>query len=244
MSEIVKTQALVLRKINYGDTSRIAQFYTEDYGKISAIIKGARSPKSKIGMLVDTMNLLEIVLYKKETREMQIISDIDLVKHYSGIRDNFEKYKYGSAIIELLTNLTFENEHSKRIFDGTAKMFSLLDENNTDPKFLFAKYFLFFLKESGYEFQIKKCSVCGKELSGKDKPSYNYESGIMCSECSKDRLTNFNLSEELFNLVACLNLKNNMINYTQENLDYLVKMLEKYLTYHVPEFKGIKSIKI
>jgi DNA repair protein RecO (recombination protein O) len=244
MSEIIKTQAIVLRKINFGDTSRIAQFYTEDYGKISAILKGARSPKSKIGMLIDTMNLLQLILYKKDSREVQIVSDIDLVKHYAGIRDDFEKYKYASAIIELLSNLTFENEHSKKIFDGTVKMFSLLDHNGNDPQFLFAKYFLFFLKEIGYEFQFEKCNVCGKELSSKDQPSYNYETGSMCSECSKDRLTNFNLTEELFNVITCLNSKNKIVRYTQENLSYIVKMFEKFLMYNVHEFKGIKSIKI
>jgi DNA repair protein RecO (recombination protein O) len=244
MSEIIKTQAIVLRKINFGDTSRIAQFYTEDFGKISAILKGARSPKSKIGMLIDTMNLLQLVLYKKDTREVQIVSDIDLVKHYSEIRDDFEKYKYASAIIELLSNLTLENEHSKKIFEGTVKILSLINQNDMDPQYLFAKYFLFFLREIGYEFQFIKCNVCGKKLEGKDRPSFNYELGSMCLECSKDRITNFNLSEELFELITCLNSKNKMIHYKQENLDYVVKMFEKFLMYNVHEFKGIKSIKI
>ena len=145
MSEIVKTEAIVLRKIDFGDTSRIAQFYTEDFGKISAIIKGARSPRSKIGALVDTMNLLQLVFYKKESREVQLVSQIDLIKHYAGIRDNYEKYLSASAILELLSTMTLENEHSKKIFDGTVRIFSLLDSSGSNPKILFAKYFLFFL---------------------------------------------------------------------------------------------------
>ena len=244
MSEIIKTQAIVLRKINYGDTSKIAQFYTSDFGKISAIIKGARSPKSKIGMMIDTMNLLQLVLYKKENREVQVVSDADLIKHYSCIREDYEKYKYASAVIELLTNLTLENEHNKKLFDGTSKILSLINDDGSDPKFLFAKYFLFFLKEIGYEFQTTLCNVCGKEMKNETQAFYNYESGLMCPDCTADRLTNFNLTEELFNILLCLNSRNKIVHYTQNSLDFIIKMMEKFLMYNVHEFKGIKSIKI
>jgi DNA repair protein RecO (recombination protein O) len=74
MSEILKTEAFVLSKLNYGDTSSIVSLYTKDSGKISAIIKGARSPKSKMGMIIDPLNFLEIILYKKDSREVQLIS--------------------------------------------------------------------------------------------------------------------------------------------------------------------------
>ena len=42
MSEIIKTEAIVLNKINYGDTSMIASFFTKDYGRLSGILKGGR----------------------------------------------------------------------------------------------------------------------------------------------------------------------------------------------------------
>ena len=43
MSEIIKTEAMVLTKMDYGDTSKIVSLYTKDFGKLSAIIKGGRS---------------------------------------------------------------------------------------------------------------------------------------------------------------------------------------------------------
>jgi DNA repair protein RecO (recombination protein O) len=243
MSEIIKTDAIVLRKINFGDTSRIAQFYSHDYGKISAIIKGARTPKSKNGMMVDTLNLIQLIFYKKETREVQLVKDVDLIKYYAHIKDDYERLKYASAIIELLSNLTSENEHNKKLFDGTVRILNLLDEVENNPQILFVKYFFFLLKEIGYEFQIKHCNVCGKEFKENESASYNYEAGIMCSECKKDRLTNFNLTEELFNLIICLNTKQNNIFFTAENINYIITMLEKFLMYQVQEFKGLKSLK-
>jgi DNA repair protein RecO (recombination protein O) len=244
MSEIIKTEAIVLSKIDFGDTSRIAKFYTADFGKISAIIKGARSPKSKIGSLIDTMNLLQLVLYKKDTREIQLVSQVDLLKHYPAIRDNYEKYISASAVIELLSDMTLENEHSKKLFEGTVRIFELLNSTNDNPKILFIKYFLFFLKEIGYEFQLKQCNVCGNEINDNKPVAFNYETGLMCHECRRDRLTNYDLDEELFNLLLCLSSKQNNILCREEDLKTIIRMMESFLSYHIHEFKGIKSLKL
>lgn len=242
MSEIVKTKAIVLNKINFGDTSRIANFFTEDFGKIPIIIKGARSPKSKVGLIVDTMNYVEIVFYKKENREIQFSSQIELLKYFSKIREDYEKLIYSNAIIELLNTLLMENEPHKLLFAGTVKIFDLINDSNKNPKFLFAKYFLFFLKEIGYDIQTEICNSCGQKIVYDDEVSFNYELGLLCKNCSKDRLTNFNFSSELLKLLICLKAKKNC-QYIEENLDYLISFFEKFLSYNIHEFKGIRSLK-
>ncbi len=244
MSEIIKTRALVLRKIDFGDTSRIAQFYTEKFGRISAIIKGARSSKSKSGALVDTMNLLEIVLYKKENRDIQIVTQIDLIKYYSGIREDHKKYFSASAVIELLSHMLSENDHNLKLFEGTVKIFDLIDGTTEDPKIYFIKFFLFFLKEIGYEFQTRQCNVCGNEINATGGVGFNYDSGLMCGKCSTERLINYNYTQELFNILFCLNSKQKMIACNEKDLDTIIIMLERFLSYHVHEFKGIKSFRL
>ncbi|MEG8947449.1 DNA repair protein RecO [Rosettibacter firmus] len=244
MSEIIKTRAIVLRKLDYGDTSKIAQFYTEDFGKISAIIKGGRTPKSKIGLIVDTFNLLQIIIYRKETRDVQIISDAELLQYYSNIKEDFERLKYASAVIELLLNLTIENDHNQRLFNGTERILELLNTPDKNPKFYFAKYFLFFIKEIGYEFPVNRCSLCKKELINGMQVYYNYDNGILCSECSKDRLIHFEFTKELFKLLKCLNTKINNIQYTEDDLNKIIQLLEKFIKYHIQEFKGLKSLEL
>jgi len=244
MSELIKTRAIVLRKIDYGDTSKIAQFYTEDFGKLSAIIKGARSPKSKIGMIVDTFNLLQIVLYRKETRDVQLVSDADLLQHFSNIKEDFERLKYASAAIELLLNLTIEHDHNLRLFNGSVKILELLNDKEKNPKYYFAKYFLFFIKEIGYEFPTTHCSVCRKELINGSRVSYNYETGILCDECRKDRIIHFDFTEELFNLLKCLSTKINNIKYKDYDLNTIIRLLEKFIKYHIHEFQGLKSLEL
>ena len=141
MSELVKTEAIVLRKIDYGDTSRIIHFFTQDFGKLSAIVKGVRSPKSKIGSMLDTFNYVQIVIYKKETRDIQFVKEVELLKYFGIITEDMTRIQYASAIIELLFNLTVENEDHRKLFVGSVRALELINDLSRDPKLIFVKYF-------------------------------------------------------------------------------------------------------
>ena len=244
MSEIIKTKALVLKKLDYGDTSKIATFFTEDFGKISAIIKGARSPKSKIGSVVDVLNLVQLVYYKKTTREVQLVSQVDLGDHYPKIKEDLDKLKYSSSIVELLIKLIAEDEPHKKLFSGTIRIFDLINESLQPPEVYFVKYILFLLKEIGYEIQLDKCSICGKGTKLGMPYVFNYNTGFLCEECKKDQLTSFEFSAELFKLLICLSRRKNDCEYNKKDINKLIFFLEKYIVYHVPEFKGLKSLQV
>ena len=242
MPEILKTKALVIKKLDYGDTSKIATFFTEDFGKISAIIKGARSPKSKMGSVVDILNTVQIVYYKKESREVQLVSQAELINHYTKIKEDLDKLKYGSSVAELLLNLTLEDEAHPKLYKGTARILDLMNESDEPAEIYFAKYVLFFLKEMGYEIQLEKCSSCEKDIEIGMPYSFSYNSGILCSGCKHEELISYEFSPELFKLLLCLSRRNNTCKYSKNDINKLIYFFEKYISYHIPEFKGLKSL--
>ena len=241
MSEIIKTEAVILSKMNYGDTSNILSVYTKDYGKLSVIIKGAKSSKSKSGLIADPPNLVQIVLYKKDTRDIQVISSIDMISYFPKMKEDIERLKYSFAIIELVKKLTPENETNLRLFNGLSRILSLIDSSDDNPKILFGRFFLFFLKEIGYEVQLGKCASCEKaDLTGENL-GYNFELGIICSNCSGKKRVDFSLSQELFNYLLCLNYNKSAEIYKEFILDKAIIFMERYLKFHVPDFNGIQA---
>jgi len=242
MSEIIKTKAVVLSKINFGDTSKIVSFYTEKYGKFSGIIKGARSPKSKIGALADTLNYVEIVFYNKPNRDVQLITQIDLIEHYSIIRDDLEKLKYASSVIELIQHLNLENEANDKLFKGLVRILALINSKENDPQLLFTKFFLFFLEQMGYGLSLQKCHVCGKILSNEKIISFDYANGFLCQSCSGSSISPYKFQTELFKILMCISTKLQKCSYKNSDLNSIIHFLEKYLKYHISEFKGLKSI--
>jgi DNA repair protein RecO (recombination protein O) len=243
MSEIIKTEAIVLGKINYGDSSSIASLFTEDFGRLSAIVKGARSPKSKYGKIVDLINHLLIVLYKKESREVQLLSGADIIDHYPAIKSDLNKLKYAYSIAELVRNLLAEHEANKKIFKGIVKILGKINSEEESADILFGRFFIFFLREIGYEIQIDACAICGKTGLATDC-HYNFDKGLICGECRKSAVDIYDINLELLRYLKCLK-NNEPINELENQISQkAISLMENHLKYHVSDFKGINSLRL
>ncbi|MDW8466380.1 MAG: DNA repair protein RecO [Chloroherpetonaceae bacterium] len=122
MSIIKKCEAIVLRSTNYQDTSKILTLYTKEFGKLSAIAKGCRSPQSKYASAFELGSHISLVLYKKSTREVQNISDASVKTPFLRIPSSLERVGVMMEILELV-RLTTEEE------DAQPKIFNLLLES-------------------------------------------------------------------------------------------------------------------
>ena len=241
MSEIIKTEAIVLHKIKYGDTSVIVTLFTKDYGKMSAIVKGGRNPKSKMGLVADAFNHLQIVFYRKDSREIQLISNADIISYYPNLKSSLDSLKYAQAVVELVKNLTVEHETNHKLFSGLVRILSLLDESKELAITSFARFFMFFLSELGYQLQLEKCSRCGKKELLNSELSYNYDLGIFCTDCKVHISETYHINSELFWVLLCLK-NNKSIAETSKNLvEKSINFMEKHLIHHVSNFKGIQS---
>lgn len=243
MSEILKTEAVVLSKMNYGDTSSIVSLFTEDYGKVSLIVKGARSPKSKYGKIVDPLNYLSIVFYKKESREIQLLSQADLIEHYQRIKSDIDRIEYALAVIELVKYILADLEANKKIFKATIRILSRLNRGDEAPEISFGRFFLFILKETGYEIQLDACSLCGKtKFSG--KLFYNFEKGLICGECRKSVVDIYDVNLELLEYLKCLKNIESADSFSNLIRRKAINFMESHLKYHLSGFKGLSSIKL
>jgi DNA repair protein RecO (recombination protein O) len=242
MSEIIKTEAVVLKKLNYGDTSSILSLYTFEFGKISAIIKGGRNPKSKMGMIADPPNHIEVILYKKDTREVQFLSGAEIIAHFPQLKENLDSLKFAYAVVELVQKLTPDDEPNKRIFNGLIRIISLLNSSDEKPEIIFGRFMLFFIDELGYGIDLDKCSICeSTELNNKEL-GYNLERGLLCENCKREHVDNFKINMELFNYLICLKT-NKRIEIRESTIRNANDFFELYLNYHIPDFKGLQSLK-
>ncbi len=244
MSKIIKNEAIIIRKTKFSDSSLIVQLYTKENGKISALIKGARSSKSKIGTKIDLINHVEVVIYNKEDKDLQLVTQVNLINHFPHLRDNLEKIKYATAICELILKLIPDQESNERIFRGTIRILKLIEKGVESENFYFAQYLLFFIKEIGYELSFENCSECGNKITDNSDNAFSFANGIICKNCNQDKILTFQFSKELFNLFKCLTSRNNFITHNNKYIQNIIFILEKFLIYHNVDFKGIKSLNI
>ena len=243
MSEIIKTEAVVLSKTNYGDSSIIASLFTEELGKISVIVKGARSEKSKYGKIIDPLTYVLVVVYKKESRELQLISSADLIEYYSLIKNDLTRLSFAYGILELIKNLLAEHEINKKMFKALLRILEKLNEGSEQSEILFGRFLFFFLKEIGYEIQIDSCSICDRKNLG-ENIYYHRDKGVICGNCNKSVVESFEISMELLNYLNCLKTGESVNNFSNLIMQKAIKFMEDHLKYHIPDFKGISSLKL
>ena len=244
MSNIVKTEAVVLSKLDYGDTSSIATLFTESEGKISAIIKGGRSPKSKLGKVVDPLNHLLIIIYKKNTREVQILSSADLISHFAKIKNDLNSLRHSLAILELVRNYTLEDDSNSRLFKGLIRILDYMEDAKENPEILYGRFLLFFIAELGYDLSIDKCGICGKQNKPDGTLGFDLEIGFVCSDCLKSHSGLEYIVAELFNYLICLKNNKKVNEFSIDMNNKFNTLINKYLKHHLPDFKEIQSLKI
>lgn len=110
-----RTEAVVLRGVDFSETSRIVTFLTPDRGKVACMAAGARRAKSGLAGALDTFNRLEIVYYWKEGRSVQRLAELSVLDTFPAIKANLEKSVYAAFPLEIAYKAAQENEPSQSL---------------------------------------------------------------------------------------------------------------------------------
>jgi DNA repair protein RecO (recombination protein O) len=129
--EIVRTQAVVLRSLDYGETSQIVTLLTAEKGKLGVMAKGARRTKSQFGATLQPMAYTQVVFYYKPTRELQILSESSHVETFHQLRRNLKSITVGLRIVELVDALLEEEDPQPEIFALTVQALRRLNRTDT-----------------------------------------------------------------------------------------------------------------
>ncbi len=124
-----KTPGIVLRTVKYGDTSLILSIFTELFGIQSYIVNGVRSskPKAAKGNLLQPGNILDLVVYHHEQKNLQRISEFKLGHVYTSMHVNIVKNTVALYLIELLQKTLKQPEAQPELYNFAADSFKALD---------------------------------------------------------------------------------------------------------------------
>jgi DNA repair protein RecO (recombination protein O) len=186
---IIKTEAIVLHAMKYRDTSRIVRLCTREYGKVSAIAKGARGPKSKFGAALEPMSHVLAVMYKKDNRELQLLTQCDTIRSMQRLVDDAEKLSTALSIIELTDHATQATEENEALF---ALLLETLEATNNAAKNARNALLYFELRLAeilGFKPEFLRCTSCSTLLEAGATTNSGESfglgmSGALCRSCA------------------------------------------------------------
>src|SRR5689334_2024273 len=122
-----KSLAIVLRTIEFSETSVVATLFTERFGKISALAKGARRPKGPFESALDLLAVVRIVFLHKSSGALDLLTEAKLERRFRAAGRDLARLYAGYYVAELLLDLTDEHDPHPDLFDAAETALRGLD---------------------------------------------------------------------------------------------------------------------
>lgn len=130
-----KTKGIVLSYIKYGETSIIVRIFTEAFGLQSYIVNSVRSKKARSKMaLYQPLTLLELVVYYKEGKSLQRISELKCTYPFQSIPFTVSKSTIGIFLGELLSRIIRDEDKNEPLFEFLETRIEEFDKQTQDTE--------------------------------------------------------------------------------------------------------------
>lgn len=115
----LRTQAIVLRRTNYGESDRILNLLTPE-GKVSVIARGVRKEKSRLAGSIELFSVADIVIHQGHS-DLGVLTSAKMLRFYQGLLSDVERLELASGFLKKLSRASDQFTSPEH--------FSLLDQS-------------------------------------------------------------------------------------------------------------------
>ena len=232
-----KTRGIVLHQIKYTDSGIISQMYTRKFGRQSFLIKGIRNRKSgKHNILLQPMFILDVELYYKSSREIQIVKEFSAAFTPYNIYSNIKKSSVAIFLGEVLTSVLKEESPNDEMFDYIEESIYFFDKCQES----YANFHIAFL--AGLS------SFLGFEpgrKSGKENIFFDMENGIFVPVPPlHGNYANEEITAILADFFAASYNSVSKIPLSGKVRNEVLETIVRFYSLHLPGLKKIKSLEV
>src|SRR5438128_10453246 len=114
MSGLYRDRGIVLRSVKLGEADRIVTFLTEGRGKVRAVAKGVRKPKSRFGARLEPTTHLNLQLY--EGRNLDVVTQVETIDANRALRESYGAFTQAIAMLEAVDHVAQEAEANVALY--------------------------------------------------------------------------------------------------------------------------------
>ncbi len=180
-----KAHAIVLRLVDFSETSQVVTLFTREFGKIGALAKGAHRQKGPFDSALDLLTSARVVFLRKSTGGLDLLTEAKLEHRFRPPGNDLNPLFAGYYLAELLLGLTDEYDPHPELFDiatKTLRLLSLKGEGKISP--LILSFEMNALRLLGHLPNLKECVECGRPIKTEGYVAFGQSSGgVLCRAC-------------------------------------------------------------
>lgn len=181
--KVYKTEAIVLKHVNLKEADKILTLYTPGMGKLSAVAKGVRRPRSKTGGHLELLSHCALMLTRG--RNLDTVNQVQTISSFLPLREDLWRASLALYAAELVARFTVEHVENYPVYRLLLDTLKRLCDTQ-DGELTLRFFELNLLAHLGYQPELYDCISCKKPL----EPTENFFSasggGVLCPAC-RDR---------------------------------------------------------
>jgi DNA repair protein RecO (recombination protein O) len=178
-----KTQAIVLKAVEFSESSFVLTLFTEDFGKIGALAKGARRPKGPFEGAIDLLALIRIVLLRKSSDALDLLTEARLERRFRSAQRDLTRLYAGYYVAELLSELTDTGDPHPELFAAANGTLLALDTGEPIAESIL-RFEVTALRLLGHLPLLRECVGCGREVAAEGRVAFGLTAGgVLCPQC-------------------------------------------------------------
>lgn len=174
-----RTDAIILRRQDFGEADRLLVLLTPGHGKLRAVAKGVRKPTARKTGHVELFALVDMLLARG--RELYIVTQAETKDPFLPLREDLVRATYANHLVELLDRFTGEQDASRAEFDLLAAALGWLCEDG-DPRLVARYYEMRLLGLVGFAPSLHYCGIGQEPLEPQDQFFSAMDGGVICPD--------------------------------------------------------------
>ena len=186
---VFSVKALVLRRADYSDYDRMVSLFTPDRGKLEAIARGCRRPKSP---LINAVEPFTVGYYQVYQRGMRFsLEQCQILEGHYPLRADFERLAHGAYWMRLLVMSVMPDVPAEQLFLTTLHALAFLTYSDLPAELLTMAFEMHLAAQSGFAPCMDACVICHRPIQVAARFDARL-GGAVCLECvsSAPRISN------------------------------------------------------
>lgn len=178
----LRVEGVVLNHSNWGETDRLVTLFTRELGKVRAVAKGVRKPRSRKAGHLEPFTRSTMQLARG--RDLYILTQAEAIETHFAIKNDLIRLGYASYIIELLSGFTYEEESNRDLYRLLVNTLARLNRGD-DSSLVVHYYEIRLLDLVGYRPHLFNCAQCEEEIQAEDQFFSANLGGVLCPKCGQ-----------------------------------------------------------
>ncbi len=177
-----KTQALVSGRRALGESDRLVEFYTREFGKLHGVARSARRPRSRFGSALEPFTLGELIFFDTGRSELVRVDHFDIVHPFTGLREELDRLGRGAWMVECVTRLCADRDPHPALFRLLVRALRAL-ESSSRPGWVSVCFAARAVDLLGHRPRIDRCASCGRPSPFPQAALDVAAGGLVCGRC-------------------------------------------------------------